>query len=269
MHKIFIFLLTLVIPAFSYSQISDKDWKKHLSKVEKSREKQGVEVSLDTLFYKGEPYCLFVEGKKMLGNVLDVTVKDLSGNDQMWCVLKTGTELFHPEITTAYEITFSQSESKSLYVNVIGNNLAKEIVKNGLFVQGIFQPEMERKFIAMNAPLQAIGDPGSDRNSGISYKMVERNRNAMVQVFGNAIKQDFVVIGNIKESQINSQGNILTRYTISLASGAVIAIAENEGINGHHWEVITMQDHKMHHVHSEIGKDQIDIINHLIKMLYL
>lgn len=269
MFKLVLSLIFLFYSVLSYSQVSEKEWNKHLAKIEKSREKQSVEVSLDTLFFKGNAYCLYVEGKKMLGNVLDITIKDLNGVDQMWCVLKTGNELQHPEIATAYEITFSQSENKSLYINVLGNSLAKEIVKIDLFENGYYNSTKERKFMAMHPPLAKMGGEGTPDQREVPYSTVERNRGAMVQVFGNVIKQDFVVIGNIKESQINSEGKIRTRYTITLPSGKGVAIAENEGINSHHWEVITMKDHKMHHVHSEIGKDQTDVINYLIKMLYL
>ena len=269
-HILSILLLSCTLVAFA--QPTEKEYKKHLSKVEKSKEKKSVEVSLDTLFNAGEPYCVYVEGSKFMGNVMDITVKELSGNDVMRCKMVTNTELNRSDFVTAYEITFAQSGNKALYINTIGSSFPKEIVKQGLFINGVYNAALEHKFISFNPyktgnQVQQTPQSNSFQNTN-GPALIERNRSAMVQIFGNEIKQDFKVIGAITEKSQAKDGTIKNTISITLPDGTLLAIAEAEQMK-HNWTIVTAKDNKAHIVNSSLGNDKKDIVDYLIKYLYL
>jgi len=267
-------ILTLLLNfAFlAQSQPSEKELKKHIAKVEKSKEKKSVEVSLDTLYNEGTPYCVYIEGKKFLGNIMDITVKDLNGTDAIWCKMVTNTELNRTDFTTAYEITFAQSGNKALYILTFGNSFPKEIVKQDLFINGIYNSNAENKFISFNPYKTGIQVQQIPQNNGYQSNngpvLVDRNRNQMVQIFGNEIKQDFKVIGKITEKSQTKEGTIVNSITITLPDGTLLAQAEAEQMQ-HSWTIVTAKDNKAHILNSSMGNDKKDIADYLIKYLYL
>ncbi|MBL7900312.1 MAG: hypothetical protein JNJ99_17375, partial [Crocinitomicaceae bacterium] len=60
-----VFLLSAVVYA---QEISGKDLKNHNKKVSLSKKKGTVELSLDTIFNAGVPYCLFLQKQDVIGN---------------------------------------------------------------------------------------------------------------------------------------------------------------------------------------------------------
>lgn len=78
--------------------------------MEKSLEAGKPQVSLDTLFNLGKPYCLFVEEEKVLGT-FRATVKELNGNEVLWIRYQDA----QPGISTNhYEVTFVRSGNKAM-----------------------------------------------------------------------------------------------------------------------------------------------------------
>lgn len=264
------FLLTLIC-TFSFAQTSEKDWKKHLSKIEKSLTGTKVEISFDTLFHNGAPYCIYDEGEKMLGNVLDFTIKDLQGNEVIWGKMVTGQEINRPEVVTAYDLTFIQSSNKALFVNVIGNSLARDLVKYKLFQNGQYDAASEKKFVNFHPHQVGLSTQlGGQGNQGAGqYSMVQRNRNAMIQILGKEIKQDFKLIGYVNESRQSMGGEMVISVTITLPDGTLVANAQNEEVFGHDWNIVTAKDNKNHRLTSSLGKDKNDIVESLIRLLYL
>jgi hypothetical protein len=256
----------------TFAQTNEKELKKHVAKVEKSKEKKSVEVSLDTLFNAGIPYCVYIEGKRFLGNILDITIKDLNGTDAIWCKMVTNTELNRTDFSTAYEITFAQSGNKALYLITFGNTFPKEIVKHNLFVNGLYNAANENKFISFNPYKAGIQVPQIPQNNGYPNNnapaLVDRNRSSMVQIFGNEIKQDFKVIGKIAEKSQAKDGTIINTISITLPDGTLLARAEAEQMK-HNWTIVTAKDNKEHTVNSSLGNDKKDISDYLIKYLYL
>ncbi len=265
------FLLAFSLIA-TFAQTNEKELKKHAAKVEKSKEKKSVEVSLDTLFNEGIPYCVYIEGKKFLGNILDITIKDLNGTDAIWCKMVTGAELNRTDFSTAYEITFAQSGNKALYLITFGNTFPKEIVKQNLFEKGLYNASAENKFISFNPYKVGIQVQQIPQNNGYQNNngpaLVDRNRSSMVQIFGNEIKQDFKVIGKLSEKSQAKDGTIINAITITLPDGTLLANAEAAQMQ-HTWTIVTAKDNRLHTVNSSLGNDKKDLVDYLIKYLYL
>lgn len=262
--------LVLIGSLVTLAQPSEKEWKKHQDKIAKSREKQSAEISMDTLFFKGVPYCLYIEGKKLLGNVLDITVKDLSGTDVMWCRWLAGTEIARPDIQYAYEITFSGSGQKALYPLVIGDQLYREIVKQGLFADGVFQPQAESKFISFNPYKTGTIATGMPQGMGNQPPpaMVQRNRNAMIQVFGDEIKQDFKIVGYLRESSETGNGKVYKVLNITLPDGTQVARAQSPDF-GKSWTITTLYDRRSADISTGMGSYKQEIATFLIGKMYL
>lgn len=261
-------LLIIAAASQSIAQPGEKELRKHAEKIEKSRTKKSVEVSLDTLFYEGLPYCIFEEGKKVLGNALNITVKDLEGTERMWCKFATGQELNRPDITSAYEITFVATGNKALYSNVIGNSLEKEIVKHNLFANGTFNAASENRFISYNPYKTGFMSQPVAPNNAATPPQVQRNRNAMIMIMGEEIKQDNKTIGRIKKSTSTNGGKMFQVAEIYSPDGILIARAETAHMQ-HNWLIVTAKDNKTHQINSSIGKDDSDLADYLIKQLYL
>jgi hypothetical protein len=102
-----------------------------------------------------------------------------------------------------------------------------------------------------------------------NYALVPRNRNAMVQVIGTNIQQDFKSVGNITKTTQAQNGTIVTTYTVSLLTGITVATATAQGATSHDYSILTMKDNRLHQVNSTIGRDEMDIAQHLINMGYL
>ncbi len=291
------------------AQHSEKELIKHEIAVQKSIAKEKAVVSLDTLFYIGKPVCIFIEESKFLGSLIKGTLKNLDGTDAVWIRYISSQEAPNPQNLNYYEFYFAASGKRGMLPVGIGTSLEKNIVKNGLFVDGYLDKNASDKFVAMhpvpnfmtaiivnNHPQAQInhsgvtviaggmgnsagsgGYPGQN-NGGMNngggfnnpnYALVQRNRNAMVQVIGSNIQQDFKSVGNITKSTVAQNGTIVTTYTVSLLTGITVGTATAEGATSHSYQILTFKDNRMHSLNSTIGRDETDIAQYLINMGYL
>jgi hypothetical protein len=99
--------------------------------------------------------------------------------------------------------------------------------------------------------------------------LVNRNRNAMVQVFGDNIMQGGITIGSITQISATDAGKLFYQITIKLPTGELIATAKTESVTDHNWYIITAKDNKEHIVSSSLGADKEDIAKYLVDKLYL
>lgn len=112
---------------------------------------------------------------------------------------------------------------------------------------------------------------GSSNTGGsIGYNMVDRDRNKIVQIFGETIRQDFTDIGNISKKTSYTNGQSNTEYTISLPDGQLVATAKFIGMNSLRAEIITAKDNKRHSISctSSINREK-EVAQYLIRLLYL
>lgn len=288
---------------------SEKELIKHEIAVQKSISKEKAIVSLDTLFYIGKPVCIFIEESKFLGSLIKGTLKNLDGTDAIWIRYISSQEAPNPQNLNYYEFYFVATGKRGMLPVGIGTSLEKNIVKNGLFINGYLDANAANKFVAQhpvpnfmtaiivnnhpNASMNHSGitvitggtggtaGMGNGGNGGLggsnnvnmsnnsNYALVQRNRSAMVQVIGSNIQQDFKSVGNITKNTVAQNGTIVTTYSVSLLTGITVATATAEGATSHSYQILTFKDNRMHSLNSSIGRDENDIAQYLINMGYL
>lgn len=262
--RYFIFILTLTFQIALHAQEpTEKELKKHAEKVAKSKEKSKNLVSLDTLFASGKPYCIMKGLKKFLGAYGAFSIRPL-GNPE-------SEEIY---IESEREGTGSTSV---LYWNMVFVNHGQKIrfksgdldIENSIVEYDLFS-ETGLNVAGMNKLVLLKGGATSTQPSTVKNdKLVDRNRNGMVQVFGASIKQSGVLIGTIKKEDKAEAGEVITYYTISLPNGELIATAKNTGIADYNWQIVVAKDNTSHTVSSSIGNSEADIAKYLVEHLYL
>jgi hypothetical protein len=98
--------------------------------------------------------------------------------------------------------------------------------------------------------------------------LVARNRNAMIQVFGDEIKQDFKTVGFVNETTELGQGKVFKVLNITLPDGSLVARAQSSD-QGKTWDITTMHDHVGAQIQCAIGTYKKEIATFLIGRMYL
>ena len=262
----------------------DKEQKKHQEAIARSLEKKIGVLSKDTIYYLGKPYCILIVESKMLGNILRATGKDLNGKDVFWVSSKSGSEVPGAQSNSFYnDITFVESNARALYSpNSITTSLVKDIVNFNLFTDGKPNPLGEQRFVAeFRGPLgyysgttTVIINNGSNSSVTVSgnastIDQSRRNRNAMVFVIGNQIKQDNVLVGTFQKAQAARNGTIEMEYVFFLPNGAAVAKAIASGATSHNYTIHILQTGAIHTVNSTLGHDDEDLAKFLIQMGFM
>ena len=246
-----------------YAQVSAKDLAKHADKVAKSRDKAKNLVSLDTLFASGKPYCLMVGSKKILGGYGAYSVRPLGLADHEVIYLEMECEGSGSTAVWYWNMIFVDQGQKIRFRNGT-MDLENTIVEYNLI------NETGLNIAGMNKLVLLKGGKSSTQPAPIqNNRLVERNRNGMIQIFGNSIQQSGVQIGNITKEVKAESGGVITHYTINLPSGEVIATAKNSGATDHVWQIVTAKDNNSSSVSSTLGNDEKDIVKYLVEQLYL
>lgn len=259
--NVLLFLSMFAVSAIA--QPTAKELSKHAEKVAKSRDKGKNLVSLDTLFASGKPYCIMKGTKKILGGYGAYSVRPLGAPDQEEIYMEMEAEGTGSSAIWYWDMVFVNHGQKIRFKN--GTlDLENTIVEYNLFNEsGINQA-------GMNKLLLLKGDRTSTQPAPVQgSRMVERNRNGMVQIFGNAIQQSGVHIGTISKEVKAENGGVITHYTIRFITGELVATARNNGATDHEWTLITAKDNGAHALSSDIGNDEKDLVKYLVEQLYL
>lgn len=246
-----------------FAQPSAKDLAKHIEKVAKSRDKGKNLVSLDTLFASGKPYCIMKGSKKILGGYGAYSVRPLAAPDNEEIYMEMESEGVGASAVWFWNMVFVNQGQKLRFRNgeldlentLVDYNL---ITETGLNIAGM------NKLILLKGGRQATQPAPVQGN-----RLVERNRNGMIQVFGERIQQSGVHIGNITKTVKAESGGVITHYSISLPTGEIIATARNHGATDHEWDITTAKDNNLHTVSSSLGNDEKDMVKFLVERLYL
>jgi hypothetical protein len=257
-------LMTLLAgSSVAIAQPSAKDLAKHAEKVTKSREKGKNLVSLDTLFASGKPYCIMKGSKKILGGYGAYSVRPLGAPDNEEIYMEIESEGVGSTAVWFWNMVFINQGQKLRFRNGtldLENTLVEYnlITETGLNVAG------------MNKLILLKGDKRTTQPSPVqNNNLVDRNRSGMIQVFGEKIQQSGVMIGLITKNVTAESGGVITRYSISLPTGEIVATARNHGATDHEWEITTAKDNKLHTLSSSIGHDEKDLAKFLVDLLYL
>ena len=261
--RLIIFPILCLISIQANAQPSGKELAKHAEKVAKSRDKSKNLVSLDTLFASGKPYCLMVGSKKILGGYGAYSVRPLGMPEHEVIYLEMECEGTGSTAVWYWNMVFVDQGQKIRFRNgtmdlentIVDYNLINE---TGLNIAG------------MNKLILLKGGKTSTQPAPIqNNRLVDRNRNGMIQIFGNSIQQSGVQIGTITKAVKAESGGVITHYTISLPSGEIIATAKNSGATDHVWLIVTAKDNNSNTINSSLGNDEKDIVKYLVDQLYL
>lgn len=263
--KTYIIFLFLNIVFYAKAQDS-KEQKKHKEKIEKSFKKQSAEVSLDTLFYKGLPNCIYkITDKSFIGpneisvfslknNIECFKIKMMSVGEGSATVYTWKWVVTLPNNNTVIDTKFGEMPYDLIAKYKVMND--SSINENGL-----------KTFVSMEAIDKTVKVQIVQPNA--KPLLVERNRTASIIIINESIKQDNQQIGVIKSSTKTQNGNMTEVYFIYNMQNVLIATAENEAFMGHHWHVVTASNNQMGHINSSSLEDKNDIVKYLIENLYL
>jgi hypothetical protein len=253
---------------------NDEDNSKRSDVIKKSLEKKKGILMGDTIYYLGQANCLFIVEKKFLGSTIQATCKALNGKEAFWLNFQTNDYLpANDPNHRYYEIVFVGSNAKIHYRGT-QNALIKDIAKYNLFVNGIFNPESERKFCTMtNSTSISTGtvvyNNNVNMNSNNPYGKTERNRNGMIDIQSNQIIQDFKTIGSFNQSKQALNGTIQNEITFYLPNGTMIARCTAYGATSHDFTVITTLDNRSMQINTGMITEAQDLARYLVNNGYM
>jgi hypothetical protein len=179
-----------------------------------------------------------------------------------------------------FEIFFAQTDNKGTCPGNLSfpNKIAKAFVKSRIMKDGAYQSNKEARFISAlmgryyggNVVSRPLGTEKVRNQYPGENNLLERNRDAMIQVFGQTVKQDFKEIARFEKTQNASQGTIVVRYKIYNHNGKQIAEASTDGVMNTKYRVVTLKDNETHFVEAESSLYIVrDIIKTLVDSYYL
>jgi hypothetical protein len=268
-----IILSCLAMSALSHTasaQLTEKQLKTHQKEVAKSKQKNSVVWSLDTIFNKGLPYCIMKKKNKNFLGYYEGDFYALNGKNVFYAKSMTDAGLLTREITM---LTTGQKA-------YLDGDLEKGIVEAELFAGDSLNETATNKFLMLHAekPVSKIAQvAGSVGLGGSSKEVVDnndesnstqpvRNRQAPILILGDEVQQDFKKIGTIKQVFGVASTNML--YEVFDAAGRKIADVEGK-MHSTSWQVVTLKNNKMHTVSCEEFKEKAAIMQYLTQLRYL
>lgn len=262
MRTLLLFFLFLFCAEASFGQrISQRRLRKHRSKVNVSKQKGTVILSLDTIFSKGNPYAILVKIKEMPYH--RYILYSLDKKELATIQSKGGA---NPNDNGYYSFRFSASEQTAEPEKYITFKLEKEIVAYDLVKDNKINPFGEIKFLkkyprkfSNPSYVEYIGD--APPNTPDIYAVVKRDTDKEIYASEGNIHQDYKLIGRYKTSEGTTR--------IYLPGGIMVAEAsENEQSPGT-WQIKSLKDSKLHKVVTTDGKILAGLIDFLVKRGYL
>ncbi len=266
-------LLLLLIFCSVNAQVSEKDMKKHLEKVAKSKAEGNVVRSLDTIFNAGIPYAILRDKKVMLAT--DYTLFSLNGKELVNIPYECIVQANNSSNQTCYHVfLFLQSGRRGEIQVGLGMKVERIVVDYDLVQNNEINPAGENKFLMRYPPkFSGLHQPTTvvvinNGNAG-TYTTVDRNRSGSISLFGTELKQEFKTIGSVTKSTNSSTGIMLYTFSYFLPNGTKIAEATGEGINCKSWRVVTMKDNQSHTITTTFSQQEEQIAKFLSDSYYL
>lgn len=257
----------LLLTHYAYSQVSEKEMKKHRERVTESKDKGKIIVSLDTIFNSGTAYAILKEKKVNLQT--EYTLSSLSGNELMYIQTEYIDDPKSASGKTYYK-AFIFVGSGSRGEIVMGGKVEKVIVEYDLVNDNDINPDGEKKFLLKNPPKYSNKPQQVIVITTPQYNTVARNRSLPIFVSGSEIKQDGKVIGSFTKTNSMNYGKSTTVITIFLPDGTKVAEASAEGINPKSFTAITLKDNHTHSINTATyGNEAKDIAKYLSDLQYL
>ncbi len=266
-------LVLLFLFSAANAQVSEKEMKKHLEKVAKSKADESVVRSLDTIFNAGIPYAILKEKKVMLAT--DYTLFSLDGKELVNIPYECVEQANNSSNQVCYHaFLFLQSGKRGEMQVGVGMKVERTIVNYDMVRNNDINPAGENKFL-MRYPPKFSGVQQTTTvvvvNNGTAgtYTTVDRNRNGSISLFGTELKQDFKTIGSVTKSTSSSNGILIYTVSYFLPNGTKIAEATGEGINCKSWRVVTMKDNQSYTITTTFSQQEEQLAKFLSDRYYL
>jgi hypothetical protein len=266
-------LVLLLVFCAANAQVSEKDMKKHLEKVAKSKEEGNVAWSLDTIFNAGKPYAIMKAKKR--GLISDYSLFSFTGKELVNMVNETVEDPTSNTGQKSYTaFLFLQSGKRGELQVGIGMKVERIVVEYDLVKDNEINPAGENKFL-MRYPPKFSNKPQSatvvivNNNVAGNYTTVDRNRSASISLLGTELKQDFKTIGSVSKSNSSSNGEMIYTVSFFLPNGIKVAEATGKGVNCKEWSVVTMKDNQSHNVTTTFSQQEEQIAKFLSDSHYL
>ncbi len=233
---------------------------------------QKVDKKTGAIMYKG---AKIGNVEKSGGLAKSFTLYDASGEE----IASFEPKLNNPQ-EEYFEIFFAQTDNKGTCpANIsFANKIAKAYIKSKIVKDGEYQSNKEARFISalmgtyyggnvVSKPMftEKVGNDDQSEND-----LLDRNRNATIQVFGNKVEQDFKQIATVTKTQQATLGTIIIRYKIYNHKGKQIAEATAKGIMSTEYRVVSLRDNKIHFVTTQNSLFTVkDIVSSLVENYYL
>jgi hypothetical protein len=174
-----------------------------------------------------------------------------------------------------YNVTFLRTDNKGECPGNLAfhKKIAKAFVKSNLVKAGTYQYKRESRFMSSISGGVYLGgnvDIKPMEREETEESLLERDRDAMIQVFGKNVKQDFKNIATFKKSQRATRGTIVVRIKIYNHNGKQIAEATADGVMNTEYKIVTLKDNETHFVKAESSLYIVrDIVKSLVDDYYL
>jgi len=263
-------LMVLFVTNTSTAQYySEKEQKKHIEKVKRSLTKGKNIRSLDTLFASGKPYCIMKATKSGFLEPMAFSLSPLKNSGQEEIFLEMFSIGTGSTTVWFWDMAFVRQGQKIQFQNGT-MDLENTVVDYKLFTDSSLNIDGMKKLVLMKGvPRIALPPTPSNPNYSNNPTLVNRDRNGLIQIFGEKVQQSGVQIGIVAETSVAVGGKILNQYTITSNAGELIGIAKNHGVGNNEWELVTSKDNKEHAISSNLGQGKNDVVKYLVEHLYL
>lgn len=255
MNKISLFLLLMILSiTHVFSQVDSK----RLNAIQAAP----VVYYGDTLYHQAKVYCVMKEIKGGDPNHPDYKLSNLKGEQLIYIRYEIPTGIgsfgsYRVKFNSGNEVKLKTKEEKELPGIIVSN----ELIADAMMVP----KDKEEAFVLNNGGALVTGSPLDDK-----FKMVTRNRKAMVIVIEDAINQDTNKIGYFNESGTYINKIFSKQVVFYLPNGQKIAEAVYADADASSATIMTMKDGKSTTINLIPSKNsRKQVIDYLIDNNYL
>lgn len=248
-------LIVVSVPAFAQLDVEGKTELNR--RKQKAKENNTVLWMYDTLYKKGEPYCL-LESRVQSEEGNEYIVKGLEAKDLIYIIEPSNIEKLLSKVTLDANVEFSfLNEKQKLNVPKKSvTSLPDFIVKNNLIIHNngnmgavkkllFIHSEQNKQGYTGNIPVDSIetNSPPTPELAPVKedttrYQPVVRNKNAPIEINNYIIRQNGVIIGRYNKTNVNegvTENN--TRFIIKSPDWKDIISITNGGFGSSNWNI--------------------------------
>ncbi len=257
--KLLVILLLAVISIPALAQLDAKSAEELNRRKQKAKENNTVLWMYDTLYKKGEPYCL-LESRVQSENGNEYMVTAFDGEDIIYIKEPGNIEKLLSKITVNANVEFSFLNEKQkldipkksvgkLSTFIVKNDLVEnnrgnmKAVKKLLFIHSNENPQGYTSNVEVENTDSVATETDSTKTvqeakDTAAYQPVARNKKNSIEIKNYIIKQGAVIIGRYDKGTISDGlSDPITRFTIKSPDWKEIIWVTNRGFGSTYWDI--------------------------------